>query len=278
LPSLASIDLVILCTPRAVAFELVREALRAEVTCIDCSGSLASSGEVPLVVSGLSSASDFIGAPLLAAAGGPSLAWARVLAPLAKEAGLRRVVGTLLRPASHVGRSGIDVLSEQTIALLAQQETEDPGPFDRPVAFDCAPGVGGLDPEGTGESRAEAELARDLRRLLARDDATAPGFSISSVQVPAFVGDGSALSIETERPLSAGEAREILGKTPQLELWDEEEGPSTRDTAGCDEVLIGRLREDDSVENGLSLWVAADSLRLTALNVVAITEMRLRVN
>lgn len=272
LPSLASIDLLIVCTPRHAALDLVREALRAEVACIDCSGSLSGSAEVPLVASGLSTASTWLGAPLVAAATGPSLAWAQVLAPIAAEVGLRRVVGTLLRPVSHVGRAGIDALSEQTIGLLTHQEPEDAGPFDRTVAFDCVPGLG--EGEGDDGSRAEAEIARDLGRLLPGQ----PGFQITAIQVPAFVGDGSALSIETERPLSPGEATELLSKATNVELWDAEGGPSTRDTAGRDHALVGRLRADPSVENGLSLWVASDSLRLTARNVVAITEMRLRVN
>jgi len=71
----------------------------------------------------------------------------------------------------------------------------------------------------------------------------------------------------------------VLAKAPGLEFWDQgERPPSTRDTAGRDTALVGRLRRDRTREGGLLLWVAADSLRLAAANVVKLAETRLRLN
>ena len=96
--------------------------------------------------------------------------------------------------------------------------------------------------------------------------------------MPTFVGDGSTLSIETERPLSAEAAREALDKAPAVELWPSNSvGPTTRDCAGRDTALVGRVRRDPSLDSGLMLWLVADAVRLAALNAVKLSEARLRL-
>ena len=283
MPSLAGVDLLIVCTPREPAMEIVRQALRASVYCIDCSGALAESPEVPLLVSDLCLPSE-VRAPVVMCPFGPTLGWSPVLSALQEVAGLRRVVGTLLQSASCAGRGGIEALSAETIALLRQKELPSSAAFPGPVAFDCAPNAGGLkvpaeaEGEGGGEaeaeisSRSESRLTRDLERLF-------PGLevAVTGVQVPTFVGEGSALAVETERPLSPHAAGEAIAKMPGVDLWSESP-PSMRDTAGRDAILVGRLRRDRTRECGLLLWIAADGLRLAAANVVKLAEARLRLN
>jgi len=300
LPSLQGVDLLLICTPRDVALDLVRQALRAEVFCIDCSGSLAGSSEVPLLVSDLCPPAAVLGAPVIATPTGSALAWSLVLAPLARAAGLERVVGTLLQSASHVGRSGIEVLSRETLALLNQQEMPPSEFFAGPIAFDCVPAPGPAvrtndgqaEADSTGERR-ESDVARDVRRLVQSalqagekpvqpaDEipGDGPRIAVNAVQVPTFVAEGSTLAIQTERPLSPSEAADLLEKADGVKLWEGgESGPSTRDAAAEDVALVGRLRLDESTENGLLLWVTADPLRLAASNAVKLAETRLRLN
>jgi len=284
MPSLAGVDLLILCTPREPAREMVRQALRAEVFCIDCSGALAESPEVPLLVSELCLPSETRG-PLVTSASGPALAWTLALAALREAAGLKRVVGTLLQSASSTGRAGIEALSAETIALLSQKEPPRSEACQGPVAFDCVssaeelkaaadPDAAESDEQGEGGNQSESRLVQELDRLL-------PGLevAVTSVQVPTFVGEGSALNVETERPLSLREAGEVLEKAPGVDFWSAGDcPPSMRDSAGRDAVLVGRLRRDRTREGGLLLWVAADSLRLVAANTVKLAEARLRLN
>ena len=273
LPSLRGVDLLILCTPGTASLELVREALRAEVPCIDCSAALAESGEIPLVMADQSPAAE-ITAPVVETPSGVGLGWTRVLGAIAEIAGVERVVGTVLQPATSVGRRGIEVLSSETIALLSQTEVPESDAFSAPVAFDCLPWTGdGLTGEA-GDTDFETGLRRDVRRLLGSETEVA----VTSVQVPTFVGEGSALAIQTARPLSVEDARGVLEKAAGVELWDHDRAPSTRDTAGRDRVLVGRVRRDPSCERGLLLWLATDGLRLVASEVVRIVETRLRLN
>jgi len=285
MPSLAGVDLLIVCTPREPAMEIVRQALRASVYCIDCSGALAESPEVPLLVSDLYLPSE-VRAPVVMCPFGPTLGWSPVLSALQEVAGLRRVVGTLLQSASCAGRGGIEALSAETIALLRQKELPSSAAFPGPVAFDCAPNAGGLkvpaeaEGEGAGGGEAEAEISSRSESRLTRDlERLFPGLevAVTGVQVPTFVGEGSALAVETERPLSPHAAGEAIAKMPGVDLWSESP-PSMRDTAGRDAILVGRLRRDRTRECGLLLWIAADGLRLAAANVVKLAEARLRLN
>lgn len=271
MPPLATADLVIGCAPAGVGLDLVRTALRAEVACIDCSGALAGSKEVPLVVSELCSSRAAL-APVIATPSGAAIGWAFVLAALEEAAGIERVVGTVLQSASHAGLGGIDVLSAETIALLSQGELQEPQLFTAPVAFDCLAATGERAEVPGAATTFEERVRGDLRRLLGPDLAVA----VTGVQVPTFVGEGSTLTIETKEPLAVEDALAALEKAPGVEL--RESAPSTRDATGSNVALVGRVRQDPSHERGLQLWVATDGLALAAANVVKLAEARLRLN
>ncbi len=268
--TLRGLDLLLICTPVAAALELVRAALHEEVTCIDCSGATAASAEVPLYVADLCSPELIREAPVIASPAGVSLAWSHVLAAIEGAAGIERVVGSVLYSASRVGRAGIDALSTETLSLLNQREAPPQDAFPSQVAFDCFAVPG--DDEKDGAARCEQDLIRDVRRLVAVDLA----ISVSAIQVPTFAGDGSSLAVQTKSPISLDHANELFQKAPGLEVRNRDEGgPSTREMAGRDVAVVGRVRVDPSIENGILLWVAADTLRLAAVNAAKIAETRL---
>lgn len=266
-------DLIFLCAPAPQSLDFAREALRATVPCIDLSGALAASADVPLRVAGFSAPPEDERAPLVATPTGPALAWALVLRPLDAAAGLRRVTGTLLEAASVGGRDGIESLYQETLAIFNQKETPEQRVFPRPVAFDCLPAVGALAADGSSEH--ETALAQSLARLLGPK----LQLGVTAVQVPTFVGHGAALAVETEEPLGPDRAAAALEKAPGVELWQAGDGGlTTRAASGRDGVLVGRLRRDPSAENGLLLWVVADLLRLSASNAVQLAVARLRTH
>ena len=145
------------------------------------------------------------------------------------------------------------------------------------MAFDCLPSTGLFDEQAEGDRATvfESRLRADLLRLLGEELEVA----VTGVQVPTFVGEGSALAVQTRSPLSVEDALAALEKAPGVELRAAKDGsPSTRDSSGCPQVLVGRVRRDPSHERGLLLWLASDGLRLVASNVVKLAETRLRVN
>jgi aspartate-semialdehyde dehydrogenase len=270
LPSLRGLDLVVLCAPAHESLEVAREALRAEVTCVDCSGALENQPDVPLRIAALDDGAGATRVPLVAAAGGPALAWALVLEPLARAVGLVRVRGTGLEAASVGGRAGIESLYREALAIFNQDEAPAPDVFAQPVAFDCLPAVGPVGDDGaTGH---EARQTNALQRLLGPD----VRLGVTSVQIPAFVGHGAILAVETQRPLGPAAAAGHLDGAPGVELWkDGGESLTTRASAGRDAVLVGRLRPDPTVDQGLLLWLTADLLSLTAANAVQLAAAHL---
>ncbi len=270
LERVAGCDLLFLCAPPAPSLDLVRVALRKSVPCIDLSGALAASVEVPLAVADLGVPPEALRQPALASPDGVTIALALALAPLMRSAGLRRVVATTLESVSGGGRAGMEALSAETRALFNQQDLPEPTVFSHPVAFDCVPAVGAGGE--AGETEHETALARGLRRLLGGE----LGVAVTAVRVPTFAGDGCSLALELERALPAPEAAALLAKAPGVELWkDAGPGPTTRATAGHECVLVGRLRADPSLATGLLLYCAADGLRLAALNGAKLAEARI---
>jgi aspartate-semialdehyde dehydrogenase len=281
-PTLKGRDFVFVCTPRAEALEVVREALRAEVPCIDCSGALANQEvAMPAPISMSQSATDADAeasiktAPLLGVPAGTTLAWAPVLEALS----VSRVVGTVLCSSSALGQKGVAALSGESIALFNQSGVPDAGPAGQSVAFDVVPG-GGIDSERVRE---------ELRRLFGSSLSVA----LTSVQVPTFVGEGSSLSLTLSAPLAreAVEARLAAidgvtlvqdgfgsrGLASVDEVVEAPIGPTLRDAIGVDEILIGRIEADVSqpAGEGWRLWLAYDPLRLTSDQVLNLARRRL---
>lgn len=266
---LSDVDLVFLCAPPAASLECARHALRARAACIDLSGALANNADVPLLIAELEPAPKELAKPLVAAPPGPALAWVLALEPIGQAVGLRRVVGTSIEAVSSAGRAGVESLSTESLALFNQRELPSPTVFPRAVAFDCHPSIGTVE-EG-GATSHESALASIVARLLT----TTPTVAVTAVRVPTFAGDGAALAIETEEPLSAADAFALLEKAPGVAVWRRDElGPSTRAAVGRDVVNVGRMRPDHSVRHGLLLWLASDTLRLAALNAVRLAALR----
>jgi len=266
---LTSLDMMFLCAPAAAAFDYVRRSLKERIPCIDLTGATLGSEDVPVCVAGYGTLPE--GAPLIAIPTSPALALIMALQPIDAAVGLGRVSASVLESASVAGKEGLATLYQESLALLGQQEPPEPSVFPGGVAFDVHSGARELDPEG--RTRREAASVETLGSLLSQDVKIATTF----VQVPAFVGLGVSLSLETRDEATPSEVADLLGKAPGVEVWPEGQiGPSTRAATGLDHVLVGRLRRDSSARRGLQLWLVADPIRLGASHAVQLAAMRLR--
>jgi aspartate-semialdehyde dehydrogenase len=269
--ALRGVDFVFLAAPPETGLAYLRRALEAEVPCVDASGVLAGLSEVPLAVADLGLSREVARSPVLCSPPAPALAWSLVLAPLHRAARVLRVVGTALDGASGGGRRGIASLGSESIALFNQSDLPEPEVFEAPLAFDChpttTPAAG-----AEGATAAEDRLSAALQRLVSPE----LRIGVTELRVPVFVGDGASLAVELGEALSPAQAQAVLEKAPGVEVWAHDRfGPTTRATAGREQVLVGRLRADPSAERGLLLWIAADSLRLAASNAVRLAEAML---
>jgi aspartate-semialdehyde dehydrogenase len=194
-----------------------------------------------------------------------------VLAPLARAAGIERVVATTLQAVAGLGRRGVEQLEREAQALMNGREPEGDGPVPHRIAFNLVPQIG-VFTDGTSEE--EAKIARETRKVLGD-----PGLRLAAtaIRAPIFYGHSASVNVATRRKLSAPEAREVLRRAPGLKVLDE---PAERVypmpmLATIDDVVhVGRIREDPSQERGLDLFLVVDEVRKgAALNLVQIAEI-----
>jgi aspartate-semialdehyde dehydrogenase len=175
-----------------------------------------------------------------------------VLKPLHDEAGLARVRVSTYQSVSGAGAQRMDALAHES-------------PADHDLVMDWTW-------EG-GESDEEAKLRAETRKILELPELP---ISATCVRVPVMVGHSEAIWIELERPLSPGDAAELLREAPSVRVLDLPEFPTPAAAAGEDEVLVGRIRKDTASENGIALYLSSDNLRKgAALNAIQIAELLL---
>lgn len=192
------------------------------------------------------------------------------LKPLHDAVGVKRVVVTTFQSVSGTGSAAMDELMDQTKDLLAFRDiTTKVYPYQ--IAFNLLPHIGSFN-EG-GDCSEEVKIAKETRKILG-----APNLRVTAttVRVPVLRCHSEAINIELERPLNANEARAALAAMPGVLVYDDPAKklyPMPLDATGKDEVYIGRVREDESISNGLNLWVVSDNLRKgAALNAIQIAE------
>jgi aspartate-semialdehyde dehydrogenase len=197
------------------------------------------------------------------------------LKPIYDAAGIKRIVVSTYQSVSGKSGSAIIELVDQTVAALEGRPMKREQ-FPHQMAFNVAFDWPFLD---SGDSEEEMKMVVETRKILENDTIAV---SATTVRVPVFFAHSESINVETEDKLSAEEVRQLLSESPGVVVMDEPANrkyPLAVDVAGTDEVYVGRIREDRSIENGLNLWVVADNLRKgAALNAIQIAEMLDRIN
>ncbi len=252
-------------------------AAEAGALVIDNSSAWRMTENVPLVVPEVNAADIREGEGIIANPNCCAIPLTVVLEPLRRAAGLERVVVATYQSASGAGRALVEELAEQTRALAAGAAPE-AREYPHQLAYNVVPGGWPVEDEDEGYNEEEVKILNETRKIL-----HAPGLRAvaTCVRVPVPVGHGEAIFVETERPLSVEEAREVLRTAEGIVL---EDGPGAQDyptpaaVAGTDEVYVGRLRRDPSAGRGLAMWIVSDNLRKgAALNAVQIAERALQM-
>lgn len=194
------------------------------------------------------------------------------LKPLHDAAKIQRISVSTYQAVSGAGHKGLKALAEQTARLLNGKPVE-AGVFSKQIAFNVIPHIDHF--EDNGYTREEMKMVWETRKILGDDRILV---NPTCVRVPVFYGHSEAVSIETQTPLSATEARTLLEQAPGVIVMDEREAGGyptpVGDSAGQDAVFVGRIRESIACDNGLNLWIVSDNVRKgAALNSVQIAEL-----
>jgi aspartate-semialdehyde dehydrogenase len=191
------------------------------------------------------------------------------LKPLHDKAKIKRVVVATYQSVSGAGKEAMDELFSQTKSVFSLEEFE-ATKFPKRIAFNVIPQIDVFMEDGY--TKEEWKMVAETKKILD------PKIRLTAtcVRVPVFIGHSEAVNIEFEHPITADEARDILRNAPGCLVIDKHEpgGYATPyEAAGEDATYISRIREDGTVENGLSLWCVSDNLRKgAALNAVQIAE------
>jgi len=196
------------------------------------------------------------------------------LKPIHDAARIKRVVVSTYQSVSGAGRRAMEELSQQVSALYNGKELA-MEKFPHQIAFNCIPHID-VFVDG-GYTKEEMKMINETRKILGEPSMRV---TATTVRVPVFCSHSESINVETEKKLTAADVKAILREAPGVIVADEPEDnvyPMPIDAVGKDATYVGRIREDDSVANGINLWVVADNLRKgAALNAVQIAEILIR--
>ncbi len=193
-----------------------------------------------------------------------------VLKPIHDAARIKRVVVTTFQSVSGTGKKAMDELVEQTRDILNFQEPK-VEVYPHQIAFNILPHIDTF--LENGYTKEEMKMVNETKKIMGDDSIR---ITATTVRVPVLRCHSESINIETERKITPNEVRAVLAGSPGIVVFDAPEKnvyPMPVDVAGKDETYVGRVREDDSVDNGINLWIVADNLRKgAALNAVQIAE------
>jgi aspartate-semialdehyde dehydrogenase len=278
----SGIDIALFSAGGSTSKALAPVFAAAGAVVVDNSSAWRMDPEVPLVVSEVNpQALADIPKGIVANPNCTTMAAMPVLAPLHREAGLRRLVISSYQAVSGSGLAGVSELAGQVRAAVTQDlegltydgaavVLPEPSKYVAPIAFDVVPLAGSLVDDGSGETDEEQKLRNESRKILGIPELAVSG---TCVRVPVFTGHSLSINAEFDRPLPVLRARELLASAPGVRWADV---PTPLQAAGADPTFVGRLREDTSVpdQRGLALFLSNDNLRKgAALNAVQIAEL-----
>lgn len=267
--SFADVDVVFSSAGASVSREFIPTAVTKGALVIDNTSAFRMDEDTPLVVPEVNMDAARTHNGVIANPNCSTIQMMVALKPIYDAVGIKRiVVSTYQSVSGKSGRAVLELVQQTTEALEGKPITLDK--FPHQMAFNVAFDWPFLD---TGDNEEEVKMINETRKIL-NDDTI--GVSATTVRVPVFFAHSESINLETHKKLTVAETREILNDAQGVNLIDNpsnQEYPLAVDVAGTDEVYVGRIREDTSIENGLNLWVVADNLRKgAALNAIQIAE------
>ena len=267
------VDLAFFCG-RAALSEQYAEAAAAHAWVIDGSAAFRARDSVPLVAADVNgrTLAGFGPRGLIALPGSASVALATALAPLHAAAGLLRADVATYQAVSGSGRSAMDELAGETVAMLSGKKARGRA-FGRQIAFNVIPQVDSV--EADGVSREERRLWDETRRIL---ELPQLAVNATAVRVPVFFGHSLAVHAGFERPLSVADAAALLRRATGVSVI-ETDSPAAFPTPATlaiapDRVYVGRMRRDPTRDRALNFWVVADNVRKCAAhNAVSVAQI-----
>ena len=264
-------DLALFAVGTDVSRALAPLAMENGCVVIDNSYAFRLDDNVPLVVPEVNAAAAVSHKGIIANPNCSTIIMVVAINPIHQAAGIKRVVVSTYQAVSGAGQAGLEELDKQVRQYL-EKGPMTPQVFQHQIAFNLIPHIDDFVEDNY--TREEMKLVWETRKIMGIPDLkVAP----TAVRVPVFRSHSESINIETLKPLEADEARSILQSAPGVVVLDDPSAkvyPMPWFTSNRDEVFVGRIRKDISLDNGLAIWVAADQIRKgAATNSIQIAEI-----
>ena len=269
--SFKGIDIAFFSAGGSRSKEFAPHAVDSGAVVIDNSSAFRMDEKVPLVVPEINPKQAFEHQGLIANPNCSTIQMVVALNPIHRAANIQRVVVSTYQAVSGAGASGMEELKQQ-LRAWANDEPMKQEVFPTQIAFNLFPHIDVF--QDNGYTKEEMKMVHETRKIM-----NAPNMQISAtcVRVPVLRAHSEAVWVETEKPLSESEARELFEKEPGIVVQDERESggyPTPWHITETQETYVGRIRKDISHPNGLTFWVVADQLyKGAALNAIQIAEV-----
>ncbi len=271
--SFSDIDVALFSAGAARSLEFAPAAAYAGAVVVDNSSGFRMEPDIPLVVPEVNAhaIARYKKRGIIANPNCSTIQMLVALKPIYDKAGIKRIVVSTYQAVSGTGAQAIAELKEQ-VRAYAENRPMVAEVYPHRIAFNCLPHIDSFLP--TGYTKEEMKMVHETHKIF---EDSSIGVTATAIRVPVVFGHSESINIETKEKITADETRKLLADAPGIKLVDNPENfeyPMAIDCEGNFETLVGRIREDDTIDNGLNLWVVADNiLKGAALNALQIAEV-----
>lgn len=269
--SFDDVDIVLASAGATVSKRFMPTAVEKGCVVIDNTSAFRMEPDIPLVVPEVNPDAAFKHNGLIANPNCSTIQMVVALKPLHDAAKIKRIVVSTYQSVSGAGQKAVNELRQQSIDILNEVPFKCEK-FPYQIAFNALPQIDVfLENDYTKE---EMKMVNETRKIMEDDSIR---ITATAIRIPVFYAHSESVNIETEKKLTADEARKILSDAPGVTLVDDPDKqlyPLATEATGKDDTFVGRVREDISIENGLDMWVVSDNLRKgAALNSIQLAEL-----
>lgn len=269
--SFEGVEIALFSAGTSISRKFAPMAAEAGAVVIDNSSAFRMEPDVPLVVPEVNPEAVREHHGIIANPNCSTIQMVVVLKPLHDRARIKRIVVSTFQAVSGSGRNAMEELIRQSRQVLDHEPVEKEV-YPHQIAFNVLPQIDVF--LENGYTKEEMKMVGETRKILSEPSLRV---TATTVRVPVLISHSESVNIETEEKLTADEARSILWDAPGVKVLDDPTSavyPMPVPAAGTDDCFVGRIREDESIKNGLNLWIVADNLRKgAALNAVQIAEL-----
>ena len=268
-------DIALFSAGGSVSLEMAKKAVRAGCIVIDNSSAWRMDPSVPLIVPEVNPQDIEKHEGIIA---NPNCSTIQLMLPLKlihEVAKIKRLVISTYQAVSGTGVNAIQECLKQSLEVSQGKNISDVQVYPHQIAFNALPHID--DFIENGYTKEEMKLVNETRKILGDSSIK---ITATAVRVPVIYGHSESVNIETEKNISPSAVRELLKGKPGIVVLDEPDKniyPMPIDAAGKDDIFVGRIRKDESIDNGINMWVVSDNIRKgAALNTIQIGELLIK--